>query len=632
MGKGILIVAAILLVIFSGVFGGGGSVGAQCVDGVDGCLFGWNQDGAEGTNWPGWTWYEEGNSVITSGHPGWVLNEDGPFGGSQNFPWGPSVRTFEKSDYGNDALAIIDTTTHAPSTNTGGVLKVYDSGNSSTFQSCWWAWYDGIPLSERGVTNSSTDRWSFYINLHGIESASATQRGSMFHVGTYVCDYTGLPAYGNGDGCPYEGPGNQHYYHYFRFSPDAWIHVELDQHPQHRRNSFVAGNNPTMITNGFNYMAHLNQWYMEIPYAQNQETYYLLDEMYFYSTQDSAKCAEPNQNDDSVTSVWVGYWPIDDKWQIFWEDQSYETASGENLNDDTQSTFEVKWSVSPITNANYNQATLINPEWFGGPTHTSYPNGIRRNDSWRTDVFTQFELPDEIENNNNQIYFAIKDVSVAGGNAGTNWPYNRTDGHDAASPNIHIIDYHLRPDDSDTTPPTRFSGSPTGEIDAGTTAADISLSTDENATCKYSSMENTDYADMTNFSATTGTNHTTEVTGLENGKTYNYYVKCKDVLENTNPDDYEISFSVANAASASATNKGSGRCFIATAAYGTPLAEEVEILSGFRDNYLLTNYYGRTFVNMYYKYGPKMADYLRQRDWARKLVRLMLRPLVNLIK
>ncbi|RKY37277.1 MAG: hypothetical protein DRP78_01510 [Candidatus Omnitrophota bacterium] len=189
---------------------------------------------------------------------------------------------------------------------------------------------------------------------------------------------------------------------------------------------------------------------------------------------------------------------------------------------------------------------------------------------------------------------------------------------------------------SDTTPPIRSNGFPQGEIELDTTVADISLSTDENAACKYSSMENTDYADMTNFSATTGTNHLTEVTGLENGLTYNYYVKCRDELNNINTDDFVITFSVASNQGinnpTSTSSSGGRSCFIATAAYGTEMAEEVKVLSRFRDKHLLKNNYGKTFVKMYYKYSPRVADYIRHRVWARDVVRVMLRPLVKVTK
>jgi hypothetical protein len=75
---------------------------------------------------------------------------------------------------------------------------------------------------------------------------------------------------------------------------------------------------------------------------------------------------------------------------------------------------------------------------------------------------------------------------------------------------------------------------------------------------------------------------------------------------------------------------GGKKCFIATAAYGTPMAEQVRYLRAFRDQYLQTNSAGRWFVTQYYKYSPPFADYLRQHDDLRAVVRTALSPLVEL--
>ncbi len=83
-----------------------------------------------------------------------------------------------------------------------------------------------------------------------------------------------------------------------------------------------------------------------------------------------------------------------------------------------------------------------------------------------------------------------------------------------------------------------------------------------------------------------------------------------------------------------ATSSGgsSSGCFIATAAYGTPMAQDVRYLRAFRDEYLLTNAPGRVFVGWYYRFSPPVADYLRQHDTLRGIVRVGLVPLVEVSK
>jgi len=73
---------------------------------------------------------------------------------------------------------------------------------------------------------------------------------------------------------------------------------------------------------------------------------------------------------------------------------------------------------------------------------------------------------------------------------------------------------------------------------------------------------------------------------------------------------------------------GGGGCFIATAAYGTPMAEEVVALKEFRDDHLLTNKAGKAFVKFYYKHSPGYADFIRNKPALRVIVRTGLKPLV----
>ena len=101
----------------------------------------------------------------------------------------------------------------------------------------------------------------------------------------------------------------------------------------------------------------------------------------------------------------------------------------------------------------------------------------------------------------------------------------------------------------DTTPPVLSNPQPTGVLPPGTTQATMSLTTNENANCRYSVSANTPFDSMTNTLAITGgTTHSAPWTHLSNGLTFNRYVKCQDMAGNANTNDYLITFSVANPA------------------------------------------------------------------------------------
>jgi chitodextrinase len=74
-------------------------------------------------------------------------------------------------------------------------------------------------------------------------------------------------------------------------------------------------------------------------------------------------------------------------------------------------------------------------------------------------------------------------------------------------------------------------------------------------------------------------------------------------------------------------------CFIATAAYGTALHEDIDVLRDFRDEYLMPNPAGRTFVNIYYDTSPPLADVIRDNEGLRTAVRAgFVEPLVHITR
>jgi len=74
-------------------------------------------------------------------------------------------------------------------------------------------------------------------------------------------------------------------------------------------------------------------------------------------------------------------------------------------------------------------------------------------------------------------------------------------------------------------------------------------------------------------------------------------------------------------------------CYIATASYGTPLHEDIDVLRNFRDEYLMTNPIGRGVVKIYYTTSPPIADVIRNKEELRLIIReSLIKPLVNITK
>ncbi|MEK7706277.1 MAG: hypothetical protein AAB426_15055, partial [Myxococcota bacterium] len=82
-------------------------------------------------------------------------------------------------------------------------------------------------------------------------------------------------------------------------------------------------------------------------------------------------------------------------------------------------------------------------------------------------------------------------------------------------------------------------------LSGGTTQTTLRVTTNEAATCKWTTVPGTAYAAMaTPFTTTGTTSHNTVVTGLADSQSYTYYVRCEDGAGNATTSDFVVSFGV----------------------------------------------------------------------------------------
>ena len=80
-------------------------------------------------------------------------------------------------------------------------------------------------------------------------------------------------------------------------------------------------------------------------------------------------------------------------------------------------------------------------------------------------------------------------------------------------------------------------------------------------------------------------------------------------------------------------NEVGGGCLIATAAYGTELAPQVQLLRELRDNTVMSTVYGTSFMTgfnqFYYSFSPTIADMERENPLFQEAVRAFITPMIS---
>ncbi len=81
------------------------------------------------------------------------------------------------------------------------------------------------------------------------------------------------------------------------------------------------------------------------------------------------------------------------------------------------------------------------------------------------------------------------------------------------------------------------------------------------------------------------------------------------------------------------TGQIGGGCLIATATYGSELAPQVQLLRELRDNIVLNTSSGTTFMTtfnqFYYSFSPTIADWEKQNQPFKEIVKLTITPLLT---
>jgi curved DNA-binding protein CbpA len=102
----------------------------------------------------------------------------------------------------------------------------------------------------------------------------------------------------------------------------------------------------------------------------------------------------------------------------------------------------------------------------------------------------------------------------------------------------------------------------------------------------------------------------------------------KTISENNQSNSYSSSSSSSNSYSSSSS---SSSCFVATAAYGSPLMAELDYLRFWRDNYLRKSVLGRKFIIFYYRFGPNLAIPVTHSSFLKKHTQKLIKKIIQYI-
>ena len=129
-----------------------------------------------------------------------------------------------------------------------------------------------------------------------------------------------------------------------------------------------------------------------------------------------------------------------------------------------------------------------------------------------------------------------------------------------------------------------------------------------------------------------------ELTILLDGKEISYKINKTErssvvSIEIDEKGEYTLGITATNYLGVELEKSNDGGCLIATAAFGSELAPQVQQLRELRDNTVLQTESGTSFMTgfnqFYYSFSPAIADYERESPAFKEAVKLTLTPLLN---
>lgn len=99
-------------------------------------------------------------------------------------------------------------------------------------------------------------------------------------------------------------------------------------------------------------------------------------------------------------------------------------------------------------------------------------------------------------------------------------------------------------------------------------------------------------------------------------------------------DQIQASVNIEQKNDVEQTDKNGG-CLIATAAYGSEISPQVQLLREMRDNVVSSTSSGATFLSVfnsiYYSFSPTIADWERQNPILKEAIRIIITPMISIL-